>query len=147
MSRLVVGLFVCANLGFVAALPTARADHAADCEKLVKALTDCMRECESCSHHCAKMVADGHKHHMKTLRTCQDCAEFCAATARIVSRDGPMVSIMGEACTKACNVCGKACEEHASDETMRRCARACRDCERACRDMVQHHTSAPATRQ
>jgi hypothetical protein len=97
-----------------------------------------MRECEMCARHCADLVAAGRKEHLKTLGTCADCAEFCAAAARIVSRNGPMSVTICEACAKACDTCGAACEKFASDEHMRRCAQECRECAKACRDMIQH---------
>ena len=108
-------------------------------DQCAKACTMCLRECESCAHHCAHLVADGKKEHMKTLGTCVDCAQFCDAAARIVSHRGPMAVLICESCAKACDVCGKACEEvGGNDEHMQRCAKACRDCAKECRQMVQH---------
>jgi hypothetical protein len=106
--------------------------------RCARACADCMRECESCAHHCAHMVADGKKDHLKTLGTCADCGDFCALAARVVSRHGPLAVPTCEACAKACDVCGGACEKFPDDEHMKRCARACRDCAKACRDMVMH---------
>jgi triphosphoribosyl-dephospho-CoA synthetase len=112
----------------------AHAEHFTQC---AKACAKCMRECESCAHHCANLVAEGKKDHLKTLGTCADCAEFCAAAAKIVSHHGPMAVLSCEACAKACDTCGTACEKHPDDEHMKRCARECRDCAKACREMVQ----------
>jgi hypothetical protein len=121
--------------------------HSEHFDKCAKACTDCMRECESCAHHCAHKVAEGKKEHLKTLGTCSDCAEFCAAAARIVARHGGMSVLICESCAKACDTCGKACEEHPKDEHMARCAKACRDCARVCREMIQHagHLQPAAT--
>ena len=55
-------------------------------DRCAKACNDCQRICDACSQHCGHLVAAGKKEHMKTLRTCQDCADACAAAARIVSR-------------------------------------------------------------
>ncbi len=117
-------------------------------EKCAKACTECLRECESCAHHCAHLVAAGKKEHFKTLGTCIDCSDFCAAAARIVSRHGPMATTICESCAKACDTCGAACEKHMDDQHMTRCAKACRDCARECREMIKHagHGTAPAPR-
>jgi uncharacterized protein Yka (UPF0111/DUF47 family) len=112
--------------------------HAAHFDKCAKACTTCMRECESCAHHCAHLIAQGQKEHLKTLGTCADCADFCTAAARIVSRGGSMAGTICESCAKACDICGKACEDLPNDEHMQRCAKACRDCARECREMIQH---------
>ena len=117
--------------------------HAEHFDKCAKACADCMRECESCAHHCGHLVASGKKEHLKTLGTCADCAEFCASAAKIVSRHGPMAVPACEACAKACDVCAAACEKTSDDAHMKRCAQACRDCAKACRDMAKHAGHAP----
>ena len=89
--------------------------HSAQFQACGRACADCMRECESCARHCAHLVAEGQKDHLHTLGTCADCAEICAAAGRVVSRQGPMATLICDACAKAC-----------------------RDCATACRDMVQH---------
>src|SRR5688500_11712723 len=74
---------------------SAHKDHGAHNEAMLacaKACSDCQRICDSCSTHCAKMVADGQKEHMATLMACQDCATVCAAAAQIVARGGPYSS-------------------------------------------------------
>lgn len=113
-------------------------EHGSHYEKCARACTRCMRECESCALHCAKLVSQGHKEHMKTLGTCLDCSEFCVAAAKIISHHGPLSSTICEACAKACDVCGAACAKFADDKHMQRCAQACRDCAQACREMVRH---------
>jgi hypothetical protein len=108
-------------------------------EDCAKACATCAGECEHCMTHCVKLVAEGKKDHVKTLRTCADCAEVCVAAGRIVARHGPFAHLICEPCAKACAECGKACEAFRDDPVMARCARACRDCERACREMLKHH--------
>ena len=34
--------------------------------------------------------------------------------------------------------CGDACEKHAHDEVMKKCADECRKCEKACHEMLKH---------
>jgi hypothetical protein len=111
------------------------AGHFADC---AKACSACMQECESCTLHCAKLVADGKKDHLHTLGTCMDCGQICSSAAIIVSHRGPMSKLMCEACAKACDSCGTACERFKDDEHMARCAKECRNCARACRAMLEN---------
>jgi hypothetical protein len=103
-----------------------------------KACGVCAGECESCMAHCVKLVADGKKDHLKTLRTCADCADVCVSAGRIVARHGPFAHLICEPCAKACEQCAKSCEKFSDDKHMTRCAKACRDCERACRAMLKH---------
>src|SRR5262245_52429304 len=112
--------------------------HAVHFDKCAKACADCMRECEACKHHCGQLVASGQKEHLTTVRTCSDCAEFCAAAARIVSHRGPMANLICESCAKACDVCGAACERFPNDKHMQACAKECRECAQACREMLKH---------
>ena len=132
------------SLLFFAAGPGPAADepaqdhHAGHFAKCAKACTECLRECESCAHHCAHMVADGKKDHMETLGTCSDCAEICAAAAKVTSHHGPLSATVCDGCAKACDACGTACEKFPDDEHMSHCAKACRDCAKACRMMIEH---------
>jgi hypothetical protein len=112
--------------------------HAAHFKRCARACTDCLRECESCAHHCADLVASGKKDHLRTLGTCADCAEVCTASARVVSRHGPLAGTICAACSKACDQCAAECEKHSQDEHMTRCAKVCRECANACRDMIKH---------
>ena len=113
-------------------------DHSGPLEECARVCADCLRECESCSDHCARLLASGKKEHLTTLQTCADCAEVCAAAAKIASRHGPLAVAICEACAKACDICGAACEKTPDDQHMQKCAKACRDCAKACRDMIKH---------
>lgn len=137
--RIVLGTLLCvlALVGWATDKAVAAQQHAhGHFDKCAKACTDCLRECEACAHHCALMVADGKKEHLKTLGTCADCGDFCALAAKVVSRHGPMAIPTCEACARACDICGAACEKFPDDDHMKRCDRACRDCAKACREMV-----------
>src|SRR5689334_13178467 len=81
---------------FTAEDKSPHATHATS--ECAQACNACQRECDSCAHHCAHMLASGHKEHLKTLQTCQDCADFCAAAARIVSRAGPFMDTICKGC-------------------------------------------------
>lgn len=138
------------SVGIIAALFTtlvvcgsARTDdsdhkHTGPLDECAKACADCMRECESCSDHCAGLLTSGKKEHLTTFRTCADCAEVCGAAAKIAARHGPMAVTICEACAKACDDCGAACEKHPDDKHMQECAKSCRACAKACRDMIKH---------
>ncbi len=115
----------------------------AEMEKCLKECVRCAKECESCFQHCVGLVAEGHKEHVHTLRTCIDCADYCALAAKLISRHAAIVNPICDACAKACDTCGAACEKHSHDEQMKRCAEACKDCAKACRDMVKAGGPAP----
>jgi len=104
-----------------------------------KACDDCARSCDECGAHCGKMLAEGKKDHLVTLRTCQDCATICSATSCILSRGGPFSDMICVACADACKRCGDECDKHAAhDPVMKACAEECRRCEKACRTMLQN---------
>jgi hypothetical protein len=135
---LVVGLPVVGGRNAIADDKSKDQAHDTHYVECAKACTMCLRECESCAHHCAHLLTDGKKDHLRSLGTCADCAEFCASAAKITSRHGPMAVPICEACAKACDICGTECEKFPDDEHMKRCAQACRECAKACREMAQH---------
>ena len=123
------------------------AAHKAMFEDCAKACHDCQRLCDACAHHCAGLVAQGNKEHVKTMQTCQDCAAFCAMAARIVGSHGPFADISASSCATACERCAVACEEFGGDGMMKKCAEECRRCEKSCRQMNGNKTvekTAPA---
>ncbi|MDY3553813.1 four-helix bundle copper-binding protein [Gemmata sp. JC717] len=104
-----------------------------------KECDDCARICNMCAAHCAKMVAEGKKEHLETVRTCIDCATICQSASAIVIKSGPFSDLICTACAEACKRCGDACEKHAEhDAIMKQCAAECRKCEKACRVMMKH---------
>jgi hypothetical protein len=103
-----------------------------------KACAICQNQCESCFNHCAHLVADGKKEHVRSMRSCNDCGEICATAAKLSARQGPMVGLICDSCAKACDQCGAECEKFPSDDHMKACAKACRDCAAACREMLKH---------
>jgi hypothetical protein len=103
------------------------------------ALIACGEACTACADACLSedRVADL----TKCIRTNLDCADICAATARVLSRhtgyDANVSRSLLEACATACKACGDECASHADmHEHCRICADACRTCERACRDLL-----------
>ncbi len=114
------------------------AEHDDILRSCAEACSDCQRECNSCSTHCAHLLHEGKQEHMKTLATCQDCADVCAAASQVVARGGPFAAQICGACAEVCDGCAEACEKFPEDEHMKKCAEECRKCEKACRDMVKH---------
>jgi len=119
--------------------------HAAHFLKCAEECNKCQQACDSCATHCAKLLAQGKKHHLVTLQTCLDCSVHCSAAATIVARQGPFSDTICKACAEACARCAKECEKHDDDATMKQCAAACRSCERACRDMLTHVSGTKPT--
>jgi len=115
--------------------PNPHQEHMMQC---AKACSDCQRECDMCAKHCINQVAAGKKDHVTTVHTCLDCADVCAAAARIVSRHGPMSPTICTACANACDMCAKACDKFPDDAHMKKCAEECRKCATACREMLKH---------
>ena len=141
-SAIAVGALVVALAGGygVARLGAAdekHAHHGAEMDKCMRECARCAKECESCFSHCTMLVAQGKKDHVRTLKTCIDCGDFCALAGKLIARDGAFMTLACDACAKACDQCGAECQKHPSDEHMKRCADACKDCAQACRDMVK----------
>jgi hypothetical protein len=107
--------------------------------RVIDALVACSQACTACADACLSedMVAELRK----CIRTNLDCADSCAATARILSRqteyDANITRAHLQACIQACRSCGDECEQHAQmHEHCRVCAEACRACEEACRELL-----------
>ncbi len=107
--------------------------------RAVDALVECAQACTACADACLseEMVAELRI----CIRTDLDCADSCAATARILSRqsgsDRTIARAQLEACITACRTCGDECEQHAGmHDHCRICAEACRACESACAELL-----------
>lgn len=107
--------------------------------RAIDSLAACSQTCTACADACLAedSVAD--------LRDCIGadliCAEICATTASVLSRNtGFHAEVAGallHACIEACRSCGDECEEHAHHhDHCRICAEACRECERACSELL-----------
>jgi hypothetical protein len=106
---------------------------------IVDALNDCAQACTAdadddlSERNVAELV--------KCIRLCEDCADICDATVRVISRqtdyDAGVTRPVLEACAATCRSCGDECERHAQMHAhCRVCAEACRRCEQACRDLL-----------
>jgi hypothetical protein len=123
----------------------------------------CRQVCAECEATCIGCAdACSNEEDVEPLRRCirlnADCADICAATARLLSRapggDPKLLRALVEACARAAATCGGECERHASEHAhCRRCAAVCRDCAERCgrvlRDLPDSHglthPPAPAT--
>jgi Domain of Unknown Function (DUF326) len=106
---------------------------------VIDALTDCA---QACTADVSADLSEPQLAEMVTcIRLCLDCADICAASAAVVSRqaayDPAVVRPLLEASAASCRSCGDECERHAAHHPhCRVCAAACRRCEQACRDLL-----------
>lgn len=106
---------------------------------VIDALTDCAQACTA--DVSADLSEPGLAEMVLCIRLCLDCADICAASAAVISRQAPydpgVVRPLLEACAASCRSCGDECEQHAAHHAhCRVCAEACRRCERACWDLL-----------
>jgi hypothetical protein len=104
----------------------------------IDALTDCT---QACTADVSADLSEPQLTEMVTcIRLCLDCADICAASAGVVSRqaayDPAVVRPLLDACVASCSSCGDECERHVNHPHCRVCAEACRRCERACRELL-----------
>ena len=108
--------------------------------RAIEACTDCAQACTQCADAC--LSEDDVKAMAKCIRTDLDCADICATTARILSRqteyDANVTRAIVAACAQACKTCGDECEEHGRHgmEHCAICAEQCRNCEATCRELL-----------
>jgi len=107
--------------------------------RAVDALVACAQACTACADAC--LAEDSVADMRRCIRTDLDCADICAATARVLSRqtayDADVTRAILQACIQACRTCAEECESHAHHhEHCRICGEACRECERACTELL-----------
>lgn len=110
-------------------------DHAL-LARMIDTIVECSQACIACADAC--LDEDGVAGLRTCIRTNLDCADICAATARVLWRqtgyDANVGRALLEACVAACAACLDECVRHASmHQHCRVCAEACRACEAACR--------------
>jgi hypothetical protein len=113
-------------------------EHHGEHDECAEECAECANECSSCFRHCAEQLAAGHKEHLQTMQHCADCAELCSAAAKVVSRGGPLMDVLCDACLKACERGATECERFPMDKHMAKCAKVCRECAGKCRKMVKN---------
>jgi hypothetical protein len=112
-------------------------------------LARCIEACHRCEEACtacadANLAEQGQVESLlKSIRLDLDCADICAATGRVVTRqtacDANVMRAQLEACIAVCGSCAEECEIHAQRgmEHCRVCAEECRACEQACNELLQ----------
>jgi hypothetical protein len=104
----------------------------------IEACSGCELACLACADAClAEPLVD-------MLRRCiqlnQACADICALTARITTRDTASMDVLRlqlQACAAICAQCRAECEKHAkSHEHCGHCAQMCSRCEEACQTLI-----------
>ncbi|MEJ5913435.1 four-helix bundle copper-binding protein [Pseudokineococcus sp. 1T1Z-3] len=105
----------------------------------VAAALGCSQACTACADSCLSEsdVTDMRR----CISTDLTCADVCAMTARVLSRqtspDADVVRAVLVACIAACTTCGEECAAHADHhEHCRVCAQACQECAQACRALL-----------
>jgi hypothetical protein len=106
----------------------------------IDALTDCAQACTAdadddlSESNVAELV--------KCVRLCLDCADICATTAGVTSRqtdyDISVTRPLLQACIASCKSCGDECRRHAMMHAhCQVCEQACRRCEQACKKLLE----------
>jgi hypothetical protein len=107
--------------------------------RAIETLEECANTCTQCADSC---LSEADLQQLaKCIRLNLDCADLCAATGRVISRqteyDANITRPALEACIAACRSCGDECELHAADMAhCRVCAESCRECETVCRELL-----------
>ena len=110
-----------------------------DLAAAIDACLDCLQSCTACAD--ADLAEDDVADLRTCIGLCNDCADVCGTTARVLSRqaryDTYLVHRLLHACVRACASCAEECERHAAHH--RHCAiclETCRACEQACRKLL-----------
>ncbi len=114
-----------------------------DLDDLVDAIEACATSTQACTS-CAdsSLAEDDVATMVDCIARCDDCADICQATERILSRplhnDHVVVHRQLRACVRECTVCAEECERHAAHHPhCGICARACRACAKACDELLE----------
>ena len=101
----------------------------------------CSLFCRSCADACVAEMAASQMDMSQCIRTCLDCADVCASTARLATRrtaqNIELLRAQLELCIKACETCASECEKHDHDHC-KLCATMCRECAEDCRKALPH---------
>ncbi|HEY7794510.1 MAG TPA: four-helix bundle copper-binding protein [Gaiellaceae bacterium] len=114
----------------------------ADLSGAVRVIEDCLQclaTCTACADAC--LAEDDPGGLVSCIRLNLDCADVCAATARVLARrtaqSREVLGALVAACAEACRACAEECERHASHHAhCEVCARACRRCAESCEELA-----------
>lgn len=106
----------------------------------IQACYDCAQTCIACADAC--LGEENVSWLVRCIRLNQDCADLCATTGKVLSRQTAFEPALGravlQACQAACRLCAEECDRHAKRMAhCRECADACRRCESACARTLQ----------
>lgn len=126
--------------------PGADRQHATEIAETLKALSTCEEICNSCADACLA-EHDQVERLRRCITTDLDCADVCAATARVLTRQtessGDLLHAQLHACVIACQICGDECDAHAEmHDHCRICAETCRHCQERCNFLLGSMSSA-----
>jgi hypothetical protein len=118
--------------------PAAHADKLAAC---IDACRACLVSCTSCADAC--IGGYDPKAMAECIRTDLDCADICAATIAVLTRqtntNAAVQRAQLQAMVAACKACGDTCMSHADKhEHCKLCGQTCRECEQACNDLLSN---------
>lgn len=105
----------------------------------ILACFECVVACTACADACLAEAQPQMLNHC--IRLNLDCADQCAATGRMLSRqtepDWSVVRAGLAACAVFCEACARECDRHAAmHKHCLACAAACRKCMQLCRELT-----------
>jgi hypothetical protein len=110
--------------------------------ELAAAIDGCMDAAQTCTSCADASLAEDDVAPLRTcIALCENCADLCAGTARILSRpahsDHLLLHRLLQACVRACATCAEECARHADHHRhCEICAKACRRCLQACTELL-----------
>jgi hypothetical protein len=121
-------------------------------EAVAAAIEACMvtaQACTSCANSC--LAEDDVAAMTRCIALCDDCADVCTATLRVLSRpfgaDHRTTHRLLSACVRACANSAEECERHAAHHRhCAICAKACRACRAACAALLDAEAFAQMER-
>ena len=112
---------------------------AEDLAAAIEACIDCAQTCTACADAC--LAEDDVVELRRCISVDLNCADLCATTSRLLSRqtdyDPTVTQRTLEACIRLCVACAAECEKHAHHHKhCAVCAEVCRACAKACTDLL-----------
>jgi len=109
--------------------------------RCIEACYDCEQACTACADGC--LGEDTVRELTQCVRLNLDCADICAATGSVASRntghDEIVLKSILDVCMQACEVCREECLRHAAmHEHCKVCAEVCEQCLAACKEASAH---------
>ena len=87
----------------------------------------CLTVCSSCAKMC---LDEGRK---DSAALCLDCADICALTIQLHSRESEFSPALMQLCSQACLRCGQECGKVKVDHCQQ-CSEICNECARVCNE-------------